>query len=53
MASVRKYSGKESLLEGCGFLAYSWKLPAYNGAFLLTHLKILAFLLTVGAVLQF
>ena len=21
---------------GCGFFAYSWKLPAYNGAFLLT-----------------
>ena len=23
-------------LLGCGFLAYSWKLPAYSGAFLLT-----------------
>ena len=48
---------------GCGFFAYSWKLPAYNGAFLLTvddfsfftyiwsslELTILAFLLTVGA----
>ena len=47
---------------GCGFLAYSWKLPAYSGAFLLTNdnfsflltvgaflLTILAFLLTVGA----
>ena len=22
--------------KGCGFFAYSWKLPAYNGAFLLT-----------------
>ena len=22
--------------EGCGFFAYSWKLPAYSGAFLLT-----------------
>ena len=21
---------------GCSFFAYSWKLPAYNGAFLLT-----------------
>ena len=21
---------------GCGFFAYSWKLPAYSGAFLLT-----------------
>ena len=23
-------------LKGCGFFAYSWKLPAYSGAFLLT-----------------
>ena len=22
--------------DGCGFFAYSWKLPAYSGAFLLT-----------------
>ena len=22
--------------QGCGFFAYSWKLPAYSGAFLLT-----------------
>ena len=48
--------------QGCGFFAYSWKLPAYSGAVLLTveHftflvtvgaflLTILAFLLTVGA----
>ena len=38
---------------GCGFSAYSWKLPAYSGAFLLTVdnfsflLTVLAFLLTV------
>ena len=30
--------------------AYSWKLPAYSGAFYL-ELTILAFLLTVGALL--
>ena len=24
------------LKQGCGFFAYSWKLPAYSGAFLLT-----------------
>ena len=50
---------------GCGFFAYSWKLPAYSGAFLLTVdnfsffdlqlelclLTVLAFLLTVGAFL--
>ena len=48
-------------MVGCGFFAYSWKLPAYSGAFLLTDdsfsffayswsflLTILAFLLTVG-----
>ena len=40
---------------GCGFFAYSWKLPAYSGAFLLTVdnfsflLTVLAFLLTVLA----
>ena len=51
-------------LFGCGFFAYSWKLPAYSGAFLLTidHfsflltveaflLTVLASLLTVGALL--
>ena len=28
---------QETLVSsGCGFFAYSWKLPAYNGAFLLT-----------------
>ena len=26
----------ETLLYGCSFFAYSWKLPAYSGAFLLT-----------------
>ena len=30
------------------FFAYSWKLPAYSGAFYL-QLTILAFLLTAGA----
>ena len=25
-----------ALKIGCGFFAYSWKLPACNGAFLLT-----------------
>ena len=33
---------------GCSFFAYNWKLPAYNGAFLLTFDKY-SFLLTVGA----
>ena len=43
--------------SGCGFFAYSWKLPAYNGAFLLTielsylQLTILAFLLTISTFL--
>ena len=36
------------LIYGCSFFAYSWKLPAYNGAFLLT-IDNLAFLLTIGA----
>ena len=52
------------LFLGCSFFAYSWKLPADSGAFLLTvdnfsfftfswsfSLTILAFLLTVGAFL--
>ena len=26
----------EAIAKGCGFYAYSWKLPAYGGAFLLT-----------------
>ena len=26
----------DPIFEGCGFFAYSWKLPAYSGAFLLT-----------------
>ena len=50
--------------RGNRFFAYSWKLPAYSGAFLLTVdnfsflltvraslLTVLAFLLTVGAFL--
>ena len=39
-----------NISKGCGFFAYSWKLPAYSGAFYL-QLTILAFLLTVGALL--
>ena len=52
------------LKKGCSFFAYSWKLPAYSGAFLLTVGNCsfstynwsflaysLAFLLTVGAFL--
>ena len=39
-----------TFLFGCGFFAYSWKLPAYNGAFLLT-IDNFSFLLTVGAFL--
>ena len=27
---------KPSVFQGCNFCAYSWKLPAYSGAFLLT-----------------
>ena len=27
---------KKSYRKGCGFFAYSWKLPVYSGAFLLT-----------------
>ena len=34
--------------QGCGFIALSWKRPAYSGAFYL-QLTILAFLLTIGA----
>ena len=50
--------------QGCGSFAYSWKLPTYSGAFLLTDdnfsffltvgvflLTALAFLLSVGALL--
>ena len=33
-------SGSQAVVQtpffGCGFFAYSWKLPAYSGAFLLT-----------------
>ena len=24
-----------AIISGCGFFAYNWKIPAYNGAFLL------------------
>ena len=35
---------RHGLLEkGCGFFAYSWKLPAYSGAFLLTVDKFSSF----------
>ena len=45
------HSFRENRYEkGCGFFAYSWKLPAYSGAFYL-QLTILAFLLTIGAFL--
>ena len=36
--------------NGCSFFAHSWKLPAYNGAFLLTVANF-SFLLTVEAFL--
>ena len=38
------------IFMGCGFFGYSWKLPAYSGAFYL-QLTISVFLLTVGACL--
>ena len=37
--------------KGCGFFAYSWKLPAHSGAFLLTVDNFSSFMLTVGAFL--
>ena len=43
-------SSAEDISNGCGFVAYSWKLPAYSGAFLLTVDKF-SFLLTVGVFL--
>ena len=56
--------GGEVGCKKCRFFAYSWKLPAYSGAFLLTvdtfsfftyswsfSLTVLASLLTVGALL--
>ena len=36
--------------NGCSCFAYSWKLPAYSGAFVLT-IVLGAFVLTVGAFL--
>ena len=30
-------------LKGCGFFAYSWKLPAYSGAFFLLTVDNLGF----------
>ena len=43
-------ANQNSIIPGCSFFAYSWKLPAYNGAFLLT-VENSSFLLTVGAFL--
>ena len=37
------------LLSGCNFFAYSWKFPAYSGAFLLTIDKFSFFSDTIGA----
>ena len=34
---------------GCSFFTYSWKPPAYNGAFFCLQLCLGAFLLTVEA----
>ena len=31
-----RFGGVPSTVEGCSFFACSWRLPAYNGAFLLT-----------------
>ena len=42
--------GNSMFFFGCGVFAYSWKLPAYSGAFY-SQLTLLAFLLTVGAFL--
>ena len=39
------------LEKGCGFFAYSWKLPAYSGAFYLQLDNLCSFLPTVGALL--
>ena len=42
---------KTRVFIGCGIFAYSWKLPADSGAFLLTIDYFSVFLLTVGAFL--
>ena len=36
---------KSIMCKLCGFLAYSWKLPAHSGAFFYLQMRILAFLL--------
>ena len=41
---------KYTFINGCGFFAYSWKLPAYSGALLLT-IDNFGFLLTIGTFL--
>ena len=40
------------LILGCSFFAYGWKLPAYNGAFLLTIENFCLFILTWRFFLQ-
>ena len=42
--------GPEIIQIGCGFFAYSWKLPAYSGAFLLA-VDNSSFFITIGAFL--
>ena len=49
-ASIIEKSRIQGEIVGCGFFAYSWKLPAHSGAFLL-KVDDLAFLLTIGAFL--
>ena len=64
LPDLRPHQGWAQFSFGCGFFAYSWKLPAYSGFFWLTvgsflltvelfylQLAILASLLTVGAFL--
>ena len=63
-AARKEQPTASAMIIGCGFSAYSWKLPPYNGAFVFTIasfsfllaigaflLTVLAFLLTVGAFL--
>ena len=48
VAQVVGVNGVGGFLFGGSFFAYSWKLPACNGAFLLTTDNF-SFLLTIGA----
>ena len=50
MANIAWCGSLMSQEYGCGFFAYSWKLPDCNGTFYL-QLRLGAFLLTVGAFL--